>query len=204
MATAVRIETPASMGRRLLARLIDMIAVATWMFALSVAHILLHLQLWSDRVAPEPWGSWFLATITFLVLYAAYEIAFISRTGSTPGKDLLGVQVIDSRTGDHPGLRQAFLRWLPYGLIHPIPWWWLLALLTGLLGGTGFADTQRRTIPDRLAGTLTVVKHPPATDEAKAARRRAFMPRLIDPFAVYRAARSNPGALRRHPNEPDN
>lgn len=192
---------PASLGRRLVARAVDTVAVLTWMFALAIAHVLIHLQLWSDSVTPEPWGNWFLATFTFIVLYALYEIAFITRTGSTPGKDLMGVQVVDHQTGTPPALGKSIIRWLPMGLMQPIPLVWLGALLTGVIGATGFAHPERRAIHDRLAGTRVVVKDLPATEEDREARKRAFTPRFIDPFAVFRLARSNPEALRRRPDD---
>lgn len=184
------------MARRLAARLVDTIAVATWMFALSIAHIFIHLQLWSDSVTPEPWGRWFLATVTFVVLYAVYEIGFITRTGSTPGKDLLGVRVVDASTGLNPRLSQSFLRWLPLGAAQPIPLLWLGMLLTGAIGATGLADPERRALHDRLSGTRVVTKDLPDTEEGQEARRQSFMPRLVDPFLVFRIARSNPEALR--------
>lgn len=201
--SAVQLLTPASLIRRLVARAVDTVAVATWMFALSVAHIFIHLQLWSDSVAPEPWGNWFLATITFVVVYALYDIAFTTRTGATPGKDLLGLKVVDTDTGLPPSLSAALIRWLPFGVLQPVPPAWLAVVLSGLVGATGFAHTERRALHDRLSGTQVVRKELPDTEEGRLARRRAFTPRFVDPIAVYRMARSNPRGLRRHPSEHD-
>jgi uncharacterized RDD family membrane protein YckC len=190
------------MWRRLAARVIDMVAVATWVWTLAIAHIFIHLQLWSNEVTPEPWGNWFLTTITFVVCYAAYEIVFVSRTGATPGKDLMGLQVVDAATGGRPSANQAARRWFLPGIVQPIPGAWIGAVLTGIWGLTAFVDPERRTVHDRLAGTRVATKAPPSTDEEREARRRSFRPRLIDPLAVFRAARDrDPAALKRHPSE---
>lgn len=177
------------MGRRLVARLLDVAFVGTWMFALSVAHVLLHLQLWSGTVAPEPWGTWFLATITFAVLYAVYEIVFVHLTGATPGKDAMNIQVVDAHTGARPTWGQSARRWLLPGMVQPIPGAWIGATLTLCWGATGFLDAQRRTVHDRISGTRVVTKAPPADVDEVEERRSHFMPRFIDPFEIYRIAR---------------
>lgn len=192
----------APMWRRLLARAVDVTAVATWMFALSIAHIFLHLQLWSDTVTPEPWGNWFLVTMTFFVCYAAYEIVFVWKVGATPGKDLLRIRVIDHHTGTTPSAGQAARRWFLPGIVQPIPGAWAGAVLTAVWGTTAFADPHRRSIHDRMAGTRVVMATPsddPEADEAR--RRRDFAPRIINPLAVYKLARDNPAALKHHPND---
>ncbi|MDZ7679879.1 MAG: RDD family protein [Acidimicrobiales bacterium] len=189
----------APMWRRLAARAVDVTAVATWVFALSIAHVFLHLQLWSQSVAPDPWGTWFLATLTFAACYAAYEITFISRTGATPGKDLMRVRVIDHLTGHTPTLGQATRRWLLPGIVQPIPGPWFGATLTLVWGGTGFANHHHRGVHDHLAGTRVVMALPPRDENEEAHRRRQFTPRFVDPLAVFRIARNDPEALRRHP-----
>ena len=89
------------------------------------------------------------------------------------------------------------------GIIQPIPAVWAVALLTGVFGATAFADPERRSIHDRLADTRIISKAPPADADARAARRRQFTPRLIDPLAVFRLARTNPKALHNHPSDAD-
>ena len=192
----------APMWRRLMARIVDVTAVATWLFALSIAHIFLHLQLWSDTVTPEPWGNWFLVTMTFFVCYAAYEIVFICKAGATPGKDLLRIRVIDHYTGATPTAGQATRRWLLPGIVQPIPGGWPAAVLTAVWGSTALADPDRRSVHDRMAGTRVVMATPsddPEDDEHR--RRRDFSPRIINPLQVYKLARDNPAALKRHPND---
>ncbi|MGY6501400.1 MAG: RDD family protein [Acidimicrobiales bacterium] len=177
------------MARRLAARLIDLAFVGTWMFALSVAHIFLHLQLWSGSVNPEPWGTWFLATITFAVLYAAYEIVFVHKAGATPGKDFMNIRVVDADTGELPTWGQSARRWLLPGMVQPIPGPWIGAVLTLCWGATGFLDDQRRTVHDRISGTRVVPRQAPTDPEEIEERRSHFMPRIVDPFEIYRIAR---------------
>lgn len=190
----------APMWRRLAARAIDVVTVTTWVFAFAIAHIFLHLPLWSRSVAPEPWGTWFLTIITFTICYAAYEIVFIAKLGATPGKDLMGLGVVDATTGARPTYGQAARRWLLPGMVQPLPGTWIAGVLTLTWGATAWFDGERRSVHDRLAGTRVVSKEPPATDEEREARRKQFMPRFIDPFAVYRSARRGDiSLLRRHP-----
>ena len=194
------VESPHAppMWRRLAARAIDVIAVGTWVFALSIAHIFLHLQLWSDTVAPEPWGSWFLVTLTFAICYAAYEIVFIARTGATPGKDLMRIQVVDHLTGGTPSLEQATRRWLLPGVVQPIPGGWMGAALTLVWGGTAYSNRDQRAVHDHLAGTRVITTRPLSDEDEVAERRSQFQVRFIDPFAIFRAARRNDlSALRR-------
>jgi uncharacterized RDD family membrane protein YckC len=193
------LEVP-PMWRRLTARALDILTVGTWVFALSVAHIFLHVPKWSNTVDPEPWGTWFLLTITFAVCYAAYEIAFIAKTGATPGKDLMRLKVADATTGERPTWGQATRRWFLPGIVQPIPGAWISGVLTAVWGATALTDPERRSIHDRLAGTRVVSVALPATEEERAERRKQFIPRFVDPFAVYKAARKGDvDALRRHP-----
>ena len=192
------------MWKRLAARALDVLAVATWVFAFAVAHIFLHMQLWSSSVAPEPWGTWFLTVVTFFVCYAAYEIVFVAKTGTTPGKDFMGIEVVDAVTGERPTLGQATRRWFLPGIVQPIPGFWVGGVLTGVWGATAFLDAERRTVHDRLAGTRVVSRTPPATAEERDEQRNQFRPRFIDPFAVYKAARnSDTNELKRHPSGDD-
>lgn len=196
--------TNPELWRRLAARTVDVITVGTWMFALTTVYVLFHLQLWSETIAPEPWGTWFLVAMTFTVLFAVYEILFTCRTGSTPGKDLFHLQVVDHHTGARPTFGQATRRWFLLGIAQPIPSALIGTLVTLGLGATALVDGDRRALHDRLAGTRVIEKARPESTEEQQDRRRQFMPRFFDPLAVYRAARSgDPSALRNHPSDPN-
>lgn len=67
--------------------------------------------------------------------------------GGTPGKLLMGCEMVDARSGQHLSLRQALLRYMAYGL----------SLLPLGLGFFWIAfDPRKQGLHDRLAGTLVV------------------------------------------------
>lgn len=75
------------------------------------------------------------------------SIGFWTWQGATPGKLVAGVRVIDMQTGQNPSLRQSTLRWLGYFVS-------VLPAGFGILAA--FADPDRRTWHDRIAGTRVV------------------------------------------------
>lgn len=64
--------------------------------------------------------------------------------GATPGKLVVGLKVVDGRSGRRPGLVQSLLRWLAY---------WISLLPLGLGFWWAAVDTRGRTWHDRLSGT---------------------------------------------------
>ena len=70
-----------------------------------------------------------------------------SRFGTTPGKLLLELRVVDARTGAHPGVVQALIRYIGY-------------LVSALPLGLGFLwaifDRRHQALHDKLAGTRVV------------------------------------------------
>jgi uncharacterized RDD family membrane protein YckC len=99
----------------------------------------------------------FGTTVLFAVPSLLYEVGFIAWRGATPGKMAMGLEVIGDDGTRPPGLRRAVLRYLPTALgVIPV----LGALLSGLIELVSlvllFADTRRRTLWDRLAGTYVV------------------------------------------------
>lgn len=154
---APRDPSVAPMWRRAVARGIDLVAVFVWMWMLSLLHVLFHLPLWSDAVDPAPWGNTFLAVVTYVVLLAAYEIGFVAHDGATPGKEVMGLRVVQDGTDLTPTWRQATLRFLLPGTAQLLPGVWPGAALAAGYGATAFADVRRRTVHDRLAGTQVVM-----------------------------------------------
>lgn len=190
-------------GRRVLARVADILTVVVWVWALSVAHVLLHLTRWSDSITPEPWGGTFLFALTVAAVSIGYEVAFVSRTGSTPGKDLMRLKVLDAHTGERPTVAQATRRALPFALVWLIPPTWLVIPATAALGATGLADRRGgRTVHDLFASTRVVhqleleVEPGRTVEEAEAERRRGFTPRFVDPIQLL------PTQIFRHPGAP--
>jgi uncharacterized RDD family membrane protein YckC len=201
------IETPSyavpAPGRRAVARLVDILTVLTWVWAMSVAQILFHLPHWSNDIAPSPWGEAFLFGITVAILYTLYEVSFVSRAGATPGKDLMRLKVLDVHTGEPPSVRQAVRRSLPLSMVWLIPPAWVALPLTAALGATGLADRRNgRAVHDLLGSTLVVqqleleVEPGDTIEDAEAERRNHFMPRFVDPIQLL------PSQLFRHPGAP--
>ena len=203
MSTSIPAEQlrPPSLRRRAAARAVDLTTVFTLIWALATIRVLFHIPLWSDDIAPSPWGRSFLFVVTFTLAYLVYEVVYVSQTGATPGKDLMRLQVLDSSSGALPSLDQAVRRALPLTAIWLVPAVWLGAPLTAALGATGLPDTSHfRTIHDRFSATRVV--HVPDLDpepgttheEAEAERRRQFVPRFVDPIHIV------PSQLLRHPH----
>lgn len=69
------------------------------------------------------------------------------RFGTTPGKLLLELRVVDARTGERPGLVRAFIRYVGY----------FVSFLTLGLGFVWIAfDRRRQGLHDKLAGTRVI------------------------------------------------
>jgi len=83
----------------------------------------------------------------FAIAYFIWFLMLLKR-GLTPGKMLLGLQVVDQRTGEAPGLPRMLLREI------------VGKFLSGLLFGLGYLwalfDKNAQTWHDKLAGTVVV------------------------------------------------
>jgi uncharacterized RDD family membrane protein YckC len=113
------------------------------------------------------------------------------------------IRVVDHLTGARPTFGQATRRWLLPGMVQPIPGPWIGAGLTLVWGGTGLTNSDRRTVHDHLAGTRVVMADPPKDEEEAEHRRRQYIPRFVDPFAIFRLTRVDPAKLKQHPADHD-
>jgi uncharacterized RDD family membrane protein YckC len=125
--------TLATPGRRLLAALIDGILPSGFGITLGARAALHHPSM--------------LATL-FTLAFGIYACVLYSR-GTTPGKNVLGMEVLDGE-GD------------PAGFWHMIAREWLAKPISGLIFGLGYfwilIDNERQGWHDKLCGTHVVVR----------------------------------------------
>jgi uncharacterized RDD family membrane protein YckC len=200
------VDEPAPLGRRALALGVDLATVGTWVWALSITHIAFWLQ-WSDERAFGPWNEYFLATLTFVVSLVIYETVFISRSGATPGQDLMRIRVVDADAGTDaaPRFGSSLVRGLLVGGVWMFPWVWPGVVLTLLMGLSSLTDPYRRGFHDHLSGMIVILRLVPTlepgqtVEEAENERRRQFLPRMVNPIQI------TPMQMFRHPflNKPD-
>jgi hypothetical protein len=151
----------ATVGGRFGARLIDNVAVVA---PAAIAATL----IWP--------GDGLFALVLIAAVGIVYDTALVAARGSTPGKALLRLSVIDSETGADPGLLAAGLRavgyWTMPGAAGIVAYGLLALLLPDVLASTGalaaallvllsplFDEGRRRGVADRAAGTV-VMLHP--------------------------------------------
>jgi len=91
-----------------------------------------------------------LGLLAAFVLPIVYFVWFLKmfRTGQTPGKKLMGLQVVNNQTGQIPGFGKMFLREI------------VGRFLSGLFFGLGYFwaifDKNAQSWHDKLAGTVVV------------------------------------------------
>ena len=107
-----------------------------------------------------------VGTVAAIALPVVYLVWFLSllRQGLTPGKKLLGLQVVDHQTGTVPGFGKMFVREI------------VGRSISGLFGGLGYFwaifDKNAQAWHDKIAGTV-VLKLPPRLAAAATAPRLA-------------------------------
>ena len=168
--------TLAPLGARLLARLVDILAVALlstivtgwfiFQYVRDVAPVV--SEVYHRQLAGEPFNdvtqsdrsAWLQVVILVLIaaLWFAYEVPAIAGSGQTIGKRLLGIKVVGVDSDQPIGFRRAIRRWNPLGL-------WVLLwsccgigfLLQFIIGLTPvFNWPLHQAIYDRTAGTVVV------------------------------------------------
>ena len=145
--------TKANLFARWVALTIDpLIGVVLWVVAALV-------------FAPISEGMAWTMGILFPFAYTVWYLMKL-REGKTPGKMLLGLQVVDQRNGAIPGFGRMFLREI------------VGRFLSGLLFGLGYLsaifDKSGQAWHDKLAGTVVVkvaAPRPAALTRAQAAGR---------------------------------
>lgn len=141
----------ADSGRRVLARIIDMVIVGIVVGLLSWAFSWTRVELDADRVE---YGTTFARSALSAVLYMAYDTYFTSRTGQTVGKQLLKLRTANLDNGATPSVQTSLVRaavlWLPFSFCCYCIW-------TAISGGWSFFDKPyKQGLHDKAAKTVVV------------------------------------------------
>ncbi|NUQ97727.1 MAG: RDD family protein [Streptomyces sp.] len=146
-------------GARFGARLLDMI------FAYIVV-IVLNLIIFgaafagsgggSSRASGLALGSILASLLVSALTFIFYDVIFVATAGSTPGKMILGMRIVNSRTGQKPGFGAALVRWgFPIGLGYiTCGLGYVLIVISPFFDNTG----QLRGWHDKAANTLVIKK----------------------------------------------
>lgn len=139
-----RVGTKAGFGRRLMATILD--SVLFWVLFLLVMAVAASAFAAVGDVGGFLFGV-FLAGIGYVIVL----LWFLSR-GLTPGKYLVGEQVVDHLSGGYPGLGKMLAREV-FGKV-----------VSGLFFGVGYFwaiwDPNGQAWHDKIAGTVVVVRPP--------------------------------------------
>lgn len=141
----------AESGKRVLARILDMILVGVVVWLLSWGFGTNEFDVDPDKVQ---YGKSFGQSLLAAVLYIAYDSFMISRTGRTLGKKWLGLRVANLNDGATPTLQTALVRaavlWLPFAFCCACIW-------TAICGGWSFFDKPyKQGLHDKAAKTVVV------------------------------------------------
>lgn len=141
----------ADSGKRVLARIIDMILVG----------IVVGLLAWAFRVSQytvdsDDWefGKSLAQEVLAAVLYIGYDTYFTVRTGQTLGKRLMKLRVANLGDGSTPSTQTALWRaavlWIPFAFCCACVW-------TAIAGGWSFFDKPyKQGLHDKAAKTVVV------------------------------------------------
>jgi uncharacterized RDD family membrane protein YckC len=166
----------AGLGQRLVARILDIIAVLLLNVVVNgwfaYQWVLEFSPMW--RAAMEnPTGArpeaserlqYLMLTILFIAtaLWLAYEVPAIGGTGQTLGKRIMHIKVVRVENLDPIGYGRAFRRWARLGMWTTLWWCYGIGLLFQLIDSASvlFDRTMRQALHDKTAHTV-VVEAPP-------------------------------------------
>ncbi|GGZ22280.1 RDD family protein [Streptomyces poonensis] len=142
-------------GKRVLARVIDMVVVGIvvvlvgWAIFGSTVY-----GIGADVADDVDYGRNIGHEILAAVLYLAYDTFFTARNGQTPGKRLMKLRTANLGDGSTPSVQTALLRaavlWIPFAFCCACFW-------TVIAGGWSFFDKPyRQGLHDKAARTVVV------------------------------------------------
>nr|WP_249416555.1 RDD family protein [Streptomyces sp. TS71-3] len=137
-------------GRRVLARVIDIVIVGIVVWLVSLALGVAAYQI-NGRMQ---FGRSFGESLITGVLYIAYDTLLIYRSGQTVGKRLLKLRVANLSDGSTPtfqtSLARAAVLWVPFAFCCAFVW-------TAITGGWSFFDRPyKQGLHDKAARTVVV------------------------------------------------
>jgi len=141
----------ADSGKRVLARIIDMIIVGIVVWLLSWAFGFSQYTLDTDKIK---FADSFGREVVGAVLYIAYDTLMISKSGQTLGKQLLNLRVANLDNGATPSVQTSLMRaavlWIPFAFCCACVW-------TAIAGGWSFFDRPyKQGLHDKAAKTVVV------------------------------------------------
>ncbi|MFI7006784.1 RDD family protein [Streptomyces sp. NPDC050145] len=141
----------ADSGKRVLARIIDLILVGVVAALLAWAFGIAEYETDPDKIE---YGKQFGSSLLAAVLYIGYDTILTSRTGQTLGKKLMKLRVANLSDGATPGvqtnLARAAVLWLPS--VFCCACLWLI-----ISGGWSFFDKPyKQGLHDKAAKTVVV------------------------------------------------
>lgn len=161
--------TPAGLGSRFLAVLLDFVLILA---AIALVSIVPRLVL------PRGFAAAVVGTATFVVTWG-YHVYFETRhQGRTPGKRAAGLRVVDGR-GLPLTVQQSFVR----NIVRALDF---APLFYGVGGIAALLDRDHRRLGDILADTLVVEERPPLAAPARLGLARRHAAFAADPAVLRR------------------
>ncbi|WP_405652889.1 RDD family protein [Streptomyces sp. NBC_01386] len=141
----------ADSGKRVLARIIDIILVSIVVGLLSWAFGIAEYQTNPDKIQ---YGRQFGQSVLAAILYIGYDTFMTAKTGQTLGKRLLKLRVANLNDGATPSVQTNLVRaavlWLPAVFCCACIW-------TAICGGWSFFDKPyKQGLHDKAAKTVVV------------------------------------------------
>ncbi|TLS42886.1 RDD family protein [Streptomyces montanus] len=141
----------ADSGKRILARLIDMVLVGAVVWLVAWGFNVNEYNVDGENIE---YGKSFGQSVIAAVLYVAYDTFLTTQTGQTLGKRLLNLRVANLDNGATPSAQTSLVRalvlWVPFAFCCACIW-------TAIAGGWSFFDKPyKQGIHDKAAKTVVV------------------------------------------------
>jgi uncharacterized RDD family membrane protein YckC len=151
------VYTLASPGKRLGARIIDMILISIGIVVIGFMGIGSGAALGStgtDVGIGAAIGAILMTILTIAILTIAYEVTLTALKGQTIGKMAVGIRVARADNGELPGFGKAIMRWALPNLMLFVPFvGWLASVLTYV---SLTWDDRRQGWHDKAAATVVL------------------------------------------------